>query len=418
MKIIIYTLLLVLLTINANAEVVDRIVAKVGPEIILLSDLESYRNQMKQMGTLSEEMTDLDVLNDMIESMLILQLAKEKEYEVDNFRIRQMVNSQIESQYQRFGSEAAFREELRRAGMTISQLREFYEETIREQQLRERIIQNEIRTKVNVRDIEVEEYYNENLHELPLRPEMTSIGMIRINITPSEATAKNKRKEINRIYDKLREGQDFAQLAKEHSDCPSSNAGGDLGFFGRGQMVGDFEEAAFALKPGEISSIIKTSFGYHIIKMEEREEEDIRVRHILKMMQYTEEDINETLERAKDIHTMLADGKDFFSLAKEYSEDPSAESGGVIGEFTENDYPELFNEYLQEIEVGEATPVIRIDDSVYILAKLKTVQERPYELEEVREELKEYLLMTKQVDQYSKFIKDLIEDSYIEILLY
>jgi len=393
-------------------------VAKVGSDIILQSEFENHRKQLEQMGQLPEGTTDLDILNDMVESKLIIQSAKDKDYEVDEFRIRQMVNSQIDVQINRFGSESAFRRELSNAGMTLSQLRSFYEEMIREQRLREMIIQNEIKSKVNVSDIDIEEYYYENFDDLPLRPEKIEIGLIRVDIKPTDSTLKAVRKEINRIYDRVREGKDFAELAREYSDCPSSSIGGDLGFFGRGTMLREFEDVAFSLKPGEISGIIESSFGYHIIKMEEKDEEDIRVRHILKMIKPTEEDISSTVEIVKGIHEELMQGADFYEIAKKYSDDPSAEEGGIIGEYSADEYPESFKEYLDRIDVGEITEIIREEMSLFILSKNKFVAERPFLLDEVKEELKEYLLMHKQVDQFGKWIKELKDNSYVEILLY
>jgi len=86
----------------------------------------------------------------------------------------------------------------------------------------------------------------------------------------SDAVKAEKRKKAEELLVQLRQGADFEQLAREHSDCPSSAQGGDLGAFGRGAMVPRFEEAAFALEPGEISGIVETRFGYHIIKLAEK----------------------------------------------------------------------------------------------------------------------------------------------------
>ncbi len=417
MKKYIYITLLMLITTSINAEVIDRIVAKVGSEIILKSELQEHRNQMQQMGAIDHTFSDLELLNDMIESQLILQTAKDKDYQVDSFRIRQMINSQLEEQFQRFGSERAFREELRRTGMSLSQLRDFYENMIKEQQLREMIIQNEISARISVSDMEIEEFYRENIDQLPLREEKTEIGLIRIDITPKDETVRQIRSEINEVYDKIREGQDFSQLAQQYSHCPSSRLGGDLGFFARGTMISEFEQVAFSLQPGEISNVVETAHGYHIIKMEERDEDDIRVRHILKMLKPTEQDIAETTEKAENILNRISAEEEFSEIARNYSDHPTAQACGYLGEFNEEEYPEQFEDYLQEISVGEVTRPIRAENSIYILTKKRIIPQRPFRLEEIREELREHLRMEKKLEHYEQWIGELREDSYVEILL-
>ena len=415
-----YLLILIIMTISVSlmtAEVVDQIIAKVGRDVILRSDLQMQILQMHQIGILTEDMTEIDILNDMIESRLILQTAKERDYRLDEHRIRQTVESQINNQIARFGSEAAMREELRKVGMSLSDLREYYDQMIREQRLKEMFIRNEIISRIHITDAEVEEYYHENLDELPLRPEMIEIGMIRKEIEASERTKRRVLGEINRIYDKLREGTDFGTLAREHSDCPSAQRNGDLGFFGRGTMIKEFEDVAFNLKPGEISRVVETQFGYHIIKMEERDDEDIRVRHILKIIEPTEDDISGLVSLMDNLLERLRDSENFSELAEAYSDDPSASRGGVIGEFQEEDYPEMFASHLERLDLGEFTNVIREENNLYIFGKLRRVPERPFMIEEIRDELKEFLYSQRQVDHYERWINNLRENSYVEILV-
>jgi len=398
-----------------KAEVVDYIVARVGREVILRSDLDKQMLQIEQIGAMTPDITEIDIINDMIESRLVLQTARDRNYRLDEFRIRQMIDNQIEHQISVYGSDTVLREELRKAGLSMSDLREFYDEMIREQRLKEMIIQNEITSRIHITEAEIEEYYEDNLHELPLRPESIELGMIRKDIVPSERTKRQILSDANRIYDLLREGEDFADLAKENSDCPSSANGGDLGFFARGTMIREFEDVAFELKPGEISKIVETQFGYHIIKMEEREGDEIRVRHILKIIEPSEDDVTTVEELMDNILLQIREGKDFQQLAELYSDDESAQKGGIIGEFVEDDYPEMFDTELISIDIGEYTEVIREDNNLYIFGKLARVPERPFRLEEVREELREYLHTLKQIEQYERWVNNLREESYVEI---
>ncbi|TET09814.1 MAG: hypothetical protein E3J83_01545 [Candidatus Atribacteria bacterium] len=121
----------------------------------------------------------------------------------------------------------------------------------------------EIRNQVSISDEELLEYYNENKESF-LEPEQVHARHILVETE----------EEANNLLLQLKEGlTDFAELAKEKSIGPSAPSGGDLGFFTRGQMVKEFEDAAFSLEPGEISGVVQSQFGYHIIKCEEKKEE-------------------------------------------------------------------------------------------------------------------------------------------------
>lgn len=417
MKLIITIIMIMLYSYIPAEEVIDYIVAKVGREVILRSDFERQKAQMKQIGLLTDDLTDEEIINDMIESRLILTTARERNYRLDDHRIRQMVENQINHQISQFGSETVLREELRKAGMSLSDLRDYYEQMIREQRLKEMIIEREITSRIHVTDAEIEEFYYDNQQELPLRPEKVEIGLISRDIKASDRTKRRVLAEINRIYDKLREGEDFGELARSQSDCPSRELRGDLGFFGRGMMIKEFEEAAFALKAGEISRVVETQFGYHIIKMEEKDEDEIRVRHILKRVEPSEDDVQEVVNLMDEVLLKLRNGQNFSRLAETYSDNELAGEGGIIGEFSEEEYPEMFKPYLMNIDIGEFTNVIREGETLYIFGKLRKVEERPFRLEEVREELKDYLHTLKQIDHYERWISNLRDESFVEIYI-
>ncbi len=396
MKKIILILGILAIMFCLNAEVLDRIVAKVGREIVLQSDLAKRIQQLEAAGMLSEEITGFDVLNDMIESKLIIQQAKKEEYEIDEDQVRQLAEEQIQQVSSQFESEYEFKKELKKASLTVLELKEYYIQMITEQRLKDQIINNEIKNKVHITEVEVEEYFTENQNEIPPRPEMVEIGMITRSIEPGKDTKKDALLEINRLRDRLIDGENFAEVAMECSDCGSAPNGGDLGFFGRGSMVKAFEDAAFSLMPGEISEVVETQFGYHIIKVDVKREDEVKVSHILKKVDATESDIAATIALMENVLVKLDAGEVFAELAMTYSEDDSsAVKGGVIGEFVKDDYPELFKEYLQQIEIGEHSGLIREDTNLYIFAKLKMIPERPYEYSEIYDQLRDLVVSKK-----------------------
>jgi len=418
MKRTILIITLISILVCLSAQVADKIIAKVGREIILESDLVKRMQQLQASGMQMDNINQFDVLNDMIESKLIVQKAKEEEYEVDELMIRNMVDSQLKQVASKFPDELQFKKELRKAGLTVSDLKEYYTDMMTEEQLKSQIIQKNIKNKIHITEGEVEEFYNENKADIPKRPKMNKIGMIVRFIKASDKTKNKVLIEINKIRDMLNEGADFAELAKKYSDGPSAANGGNLGFFGRGMMVKPFEDAAFDLMPGEISEVIETQFGYHIIKVLEKKGDEVNASHILKKVEATPEDIQATIQLMENVLQKIKDGEDFTELAKTYSEDDeTALNGGVIGEFTKDNYPEMFKAYLKDLKVGETTKLIREEDSFYIFSVLEEIPERDYKYTEIFDRLKEMVTSQKEVELYDNWIKELMQETYVEILI-
>ncbi|UCG57483.1 MAG: peptidylprolyl isomerase [Phycisphaerales bacterium] len=141
----------------------------------------------------------------------------------------------------------------------------------------EQLFQAEWAGKIDITDDQVSKYYSENPKEFET-PEQIRASHILIkpdpNTDPNEAKATAKAKAQD-LLKQIKDGADFAELAKAHSGCTSSANGGDLGFFGRGQMVPPFEQAAFELQPGQISDVVETEVGYHIVKVAERKDSSV-----------------------------------------------------------------------------------------------------------------------------------------------
>ena len=418
MKRILLIIITLLIVASLFAEVTDKIIAKVGREIILKSDLEKRMQQLSASGMAMENITKFDILNDMIEAKLIIQKAKDEEYEIDEQMIKEMAEKQIKQVASQFPSELEFKKELKTAGLSVPDLKDYYIEMMTEEQLKSQIIQHNIKSKIHITESEVEEYYNDNLVDIPNRPEMFQIGMIVRFIKAGDDTKDKILVEINKIRDKLNEGADFAELAIEYSDGPSGANGGNLGFFGKGMMVKPFEEAAFALMPGEISEVIETQFGYHIIKVLEKKGNEVNASHILKIVEANEDDVQANIQLMEGVLLKLKDGEDFTELANTYSEDEeSAVKGGIIGEFTKDTFPEMFKKHLENLEVGENTGLVREQENFYIFSILNKIPEREYRYTEIFDRLKEMVTSQKEIELYGNWIKELMQETYVEILI-
>jgi peptidyl-prolyl cis-trans isomerase C len=146
---------------------------------------------------------------------------------------------------------------------------ESFRENIRQQMSVQSMISEDIAAKVVVDDAAIEEFYNENIAEMAI-PERVHARHILVGFDTTDTDARAAAEErLANIVSKLDAGESFALLAIEHSEGPSGEKGGDLGYFGRGQMVKSFEDVAFALEPGQVSGPLETQFGLHLIKVED-----------------------------------------------------------------------------------------------------------------------------------------------------
>lgn len=418
MKRLLLILSFAIISLGISAEVVDRIVAKIGDEIILYSELIMQRDQMKEADILKDNYSLQNVLNEMVESKLIIQKAKLLDYPIDEDRINSMVDQRLKEFEKQFPKTEDFNKWLYENNWTRSDISNYFHDLFMEQYLKEQIINKEIMSKAEISDPELEEYFENNKDKIPMRPKMVELGMIMRTISASEATKKEKLKQINHVLDLLENGADFAELARTESEGPSSKTGGDLGFFGRGMMVKPFEDAAFDLQPGQISGVVETRFGYHIIKLEEKRDDEIHCRHILKIVEPTKIDSMATIELMDEILMKLRSGESFSELARTYSEDDSsAVMNGSIGDFTPEDFPELFKDDLATIGIGEYTSVLQNGDVLYIFTKLRDVPEREYNYSEIKDILRKQAKNEKMQKMLDEFVRRLKDEIFVEINL-
>jgi len=418
MKKIIVAACLLLALSGLCAELVDKIVAKVGTDIILLSDLQKQLAQMQQAKVLTPDTDPQEVLGEMVEQKLMLQKARELNIKVDETRIKNMADRYLKQIKGRYGNDAAFAEDLKKSKLTERDLLNYYVDMLTESALTEQLVERFISAKVKVSEPEMRSFYETTKDSLAIKPVSWKLGMIMREIKPGKDAATARLNELKEIERRLQNGEDFAALASSESDCPSKEVGGDLGFFSRGMMVKPFENAAFALNIGEVSEIVETQFGYHLIKLEERKGEEIRARHILKMISASEADTLREKELMENLRQRFAAGESFNALAREFSLDPeSAETGGELGEFSERDLPELFATQIMQTPVGQLSPVLENEGMLYLFVRLEGLPTRLYSYDEVKDQVQNIVFRRKQMEAYGIWIQELKRESYVQVTL-
>ena len=203
-----------------------------------------------------------EVLEQLITQELLWQAAETRDYVAEDAA----VDERLREAKLGFQSEEAFRAQLEAGNFS----EETFRIDLRHRLSVQRLIAEDIAGRISISDEEIEAFYADNPQAMQL-PEEIRASHILIQVEgDGEAVEAAARETIDSILADARSGAAFAALAREHSDGPTASQGGDLGFFGRGQMVAPFERAAFALRPGEISDVVRTQFGFHIIMLEAR----------------------------------------------------------------------------------------------------------------------------------------------------
>lgn len=203
-----------------------------------------------------------EVVDQLIVQELLWQEAKRRNFTVED----ELVDERLQQLKSGFDSERAFHFKIQAGGFT----EETYREDIKRQVSVQRMIAQGIAPGISVGDQDVENFYTANIDQMR-RPVEVHARHILIKPASADAAAQEAAKnEIGEILAEIRAGADFVALATERSQAPSAPQGGDLGFFGRGRMVESFERVAFALEPGELSDVVQTRFGHHLIKVQDR----------------------------------------------------------------------------------------------------------------------------------------------------
>jgi len=217
-------------------------------------------------------------------------------------------------------------------------------------------------------------------------------------------------------------GRLFEDVARQFSDDPSARVGGDLGTFGHGDMVPEFETVAFSLKPMEISQPIRTRFGYHIIQVLEHipatdsTEEQVHARHVMVQAKPTPADEERARKRAMAVRDTLMHGADFAAVAKRYSADSATrDSGGVLGEIPVPGLPANLREPLSGLRVGEVSVPFKRDAGYHIFKLLSRSPETDYKYDEIKDDLKQLVMNKKLEEAYHRWYERIRKTVNVEM---
>ena len=234
-------------------------------------EFEMFKGRMSQQGRTIPEMqipmVQKQILSSMVDQELLYQESQKKGVKVDPSEIE----AQLASLKKRFTGDAEFQQALKEMDLTEEEIKFLIQKGLSIQKL----IDTEITAKIAVSEKESKEYYDTHPDEFKQEEAVkASHILIKVESDASEADRVEARKKIEDVRKKLQDGEDFAEAARKYSEGPSSAQGGDLGYFTRGRMVKSFEDAAFTLEKDQVSEIVESPFGYHLIKVYDRRPEN------------------------------------------------------------------------------------------------------------------------------------------------
>ena len=317
--------------LSAQSNVVDKIVAIVGEEIILKSDIENEFLSEQSQGIIS---SSSDYRADILEKQLIQKLLV-AQAKIDSFVVTEdEVEAEVNSRIQYFTSVLGSKERVESYfNKTIADIKNDLRAPTREKLIAENM-QQHIVNKIRSTPSEIKAYYKKLAKDsLPDIPDKYEIQQIVLKPTISDAEKERLRDRLREFRDQILNGEKtFNTLAVLYSEDGASSRGGELGYMSKTEMVPEFAEAAFNLKPGKISKIVETEFGFHIIQLIDRQGEKINVRHIILQPKVTDEEREEALHRLDTIRTYIMDKKMTFEEAAHYfsTDKKTRNNGGLV----------------------------------------------------------------------------------------
>jgi peptidyl-prolyl cis-trans isomerase SurA len=393
---------------QSGTRVWDRVVAVVGDTSMLYSDvlieLEAMQANGQQVPTdpAARQQLEKDIVQRRVDDLLLLEAARRASVVVDPAEIASEVETQINRVQQNFGSQAAMEQALAQTGRTLEQYRATLTQQYTDQTVIQRYIQQRLAKMATpaVSQAEIQQYFEQNRAQLGQRPATLSFQQAVVKPQASDSADARARRKAESILAEIRRGGDFEAIARRDSQDPSAAQGGMLGWFRAGQMVREFEQMAFALRPGDVSPVVKTQYGYHIIKLEKVRGGERQARHILIRPEITDADVARARALADSIATAVRGGASLTQLAARTSTPPDQR---VLKDVLPDRLPAEYGQALGQSGAGVVVGPFEVNDgSGPSFAVVKVTDRRTggdYTLADVEDQIRSRLVQQKQVDR-------------------
>jgi peptidyl-prolyl cis-trans isomerase SurA len=405
---------------------IDRVVAIVGDQPLLWTDVLTAINQRRAQGmkiptdSAGQAALARTVLNELIDEEILVQKAKELKLEASESDIAASVDRQIKSIRAQFKSDEEYRTELRNAGLgSPEEYRKSLVEQYRRQNLQQKAFAElrKLAKPVNVSDEEVTAAFEQSRSELQKRPPTVTFRQIIVAPHASAAAKARAKAKADSLLAEIRKGGDFELIAKRESMDPGTKAlGGDLGWNRRGSgLVPEFETMMFALRPGDVSPVIETAFGYHIIKVDRVQAAEVKARHILIAPVIDSADVAAARVEADSVAAQWRRGVSYDSLVAKHH-DPTEEKG-VLQPFNRDSLPASYQAALAGAKAGTITEPFQLANprgqpKFAVVQVVTATDAGEYNPSEIREQIRAQLADERSVRQ---LLDELRKQTYVAI---
>lgn len=415
--------------LSAQEKVVDRIVAVVGKNMILESEVEAQYIQYRAQGTVTGSASSVkeQILESMLLEKLLLNQAELDSIEVTDSEVEQTLDQRLRYFISQFGSQEKLEEFYQKS---IVEIKAEFRDLIRDQ-LKVDKVQQDVTKNVSITPSDVKVYYkNLPKDSIPLINAVVQIEQI-VKIPPVSMEQKVMIKErLRELRKRILNGERFATLAILYSEDPgSASKGGELGFYGRGELFPEFEAVAFKLNPGEVSEIVESKAGFHIMQMIERKGDYINVRHILLTVKPSPIDIEKAVTQLDSIaRSIRNDSITFEKAAAKFSDDPGKNNNGLmINPYTNNTEFQMdqldpqVSFVVDKLEIGEvSTPVpMKTEDGLdayrIMCVKSRTEPHRA-NLADDYDMIQQWAMADKKQQKMKEWVNKNIQNAYVMIV--
>ena len=412
--------------IFAQGVVLDEIAALVGDKIILKSHIEKQRVDLLRQRYFTDRDIRCEIMEDLLYTKLLTNQAEIDSIEVSDRDIEQEVNYRLAYFIDQLGGEQKVEDYFSKS---ILELKEELR-TLIPDQIISRKMQQEIFKSVSITPAEVRRFYDEMPRDsIPTIPTMYELQQIVKYPKIEDTEILAVQAQLEEFKRRIGQGENFATLAVLYSADNSARKGGEIGYVGRGDLVQEFAEVAFKLQKGEVSRIVRTEYGYHIIQMIDRKGEKINVRHILLVPKIKIEDRMAAISFLDSLRTsILNDSIKFEEAVLKHTDDKETRNGGGLivnmqngsVRFEQTQIDSEIASAIKDLPEGAITKTFEDKDKnnkqVYKIVKVRRkIDSHPANLTDDYSFIQEMALQKKQEEYIGKWVNDKKKSTYIRI---